>query len=59
MPTPRMKVGTIRMQKSKFELLLHVVNFLQLSSIYGGRMRSRFVALGRIFSHGKILTTFW
>lgn len=27
------------MQKSKFELLLHVVNFLQLSSIYGGRMR--------------------
>lgn len=59
MPKPRMKVGTVLMQKSKFELLLHVVNFVQLSSIYGGRMRNQFVALGRIFSHGKILTTFW
>lgn len=26
------------MQKSKLELLLHVVNFLQLSFMYGGRM---------------------
>lgn len=59
LPKPRLKVGTVRMQKSKFELLLHVVNFLQLSSIYGDRMRNQFVALGRNFSHGKILTTFW
>lgn len=33
------------MQKSKSELLLHVVNFLQLSFMYGGRMRNHSLLL--------------
>lgn len=33
------------MQKGKFELLLHVVNFLQLSFMYGGRMRNHSLLL--------------
>lgn len=37
------------MQKSKFELLLHVVNFLQLSFMYGGRMKNHNLLFLEVF----------
>lgn len=47
------------MQKSKFELLLHVVNFLQLSFMYGGRKRNHnLLLLERFFLMEKVSQLF-